>query len=697
MFVSLACAQLLFSTVTLTPQESEYIKTHQPIKVHNEKNWAPFNFNENGAPKGLSVDFMNLVAQKTGLKVEYVTGPNWNDFLEMMKNGSLDVMLNIVKNDEREKFLSFTNPYQLVPHCIVTKSSDARNYKKYEDILDKKIAVEEGFYNHNYIAKNHPNTTLVLRKDTLGALQAVSYGEADLTIGILPIEAHTIRVNGLNNLKIVGVSSDKLFAPKELRIATALDNTMLRDIIQKGLNDISEAEKSEIVKKWVTVDLEAKTDWILIGKIFGGFFLIIFAIGFYTWRVKKIQKKLADSNLLMKTMLDALPNPIFHKNSKGVFTGFNEAYEKAFDVEAIELLGKTVMELEYLPLEDRIKYSTEDTQTIQDSSNIVREQEMMFADGKARYTLYSVQGFKDSSGKPGGLIGIFTDITAIKETEANLKKAMTELEATKVEIECIHKHTQESIEFSSLIQHSIIPHSSSFRKYFKDYFVIWHPKDIVGGDIYFFEELNNDGESLLVVADCTGHGVPGALVTMMVKATERQAIEKIRYENKPVDVSKLLSFFNENMKSLLKQDEWDDSISNVGFDGGIIYCNKKEGILKFAGAQISLFYVEDGELKTIKGDKHSIGYKKSKTDFCFTEHTVKIKEGVPFYITTDGYIDQNGGEKGFPFGRKKFCSIIEQNYPESMADQQEIFLEELYAYQKDETRNDDITVIGFRF
>ena len=126
--------------------------------------------------------------------------------------------------------------------------------------------------------------------------------------------------------------------------------------MQKGLDDITETEKSEIVKRWVTVDLKAQTDWILIGKIFGGFFLIISAIGFYTWRVKKIQKKLADSNLLMKTMLDALPNPIFHKNSKGVFTGFNGAYEKAFDVEARELLGKTVMELEYLPIEDRIKY-----------------------------------------------------------------------------------------------------------------------------------------------------------------------------------------------------------------------------------------------------------------------------------------------------------------------------------------------------
>ena len=697
MFISFVCAELLSAAVTLTPQESEYLKTHPVIKVHNEKSWAPFNFNENDTPKGLSIDFMNLVAQKTGLKVEYVAGPNWNDFLEMMKNGTLDVMLNIVKNDEREKFLAFTNPYQLVPHCIVTKVSDTREYKKYEDILDKTIAVEEGFYNHNYLSKNHQDTKLVLRKDILGVLQAVSYGEADLTIGILPIEAHTIRVNGLNNLKIVGVSSDKLFAPKELRMAVALGNDTLKGILQKGLDDITETEKSEIVKRWVTVDLKAQTDWILIGKIFGGFFLIISAIGFYTWRVKKIQKKLADSNLLMKTMLDALPNPIFHKNSKGVFTGFNTAYEKAFDVEARELLGKTVMELEYIPIEDRIKCNKEDTETIKESSNIVREQEMVFADGKARYALYSVQGFKNSDGKPGGLIGIFTDITAIKETEANLKKAMIELEAAKGEVECMHKRVKESIEFSSLIQHSIMPLSGSFRSYFSDYFVIWHPKDIVGGDIYFFEELNKGEDCLLIVADCTGHGVPGALVTMMVKATERQAIEKIKYENKPVDVSKLLGFFNENMKSLLKQDEEDDSISNVGFDSGIIYCNKKEGILKFAGAQTSLFYVEDGELKTIKGDKHSIGYKKSKTDFRFTEHTVKIKEGIPFYITTDGYIDQNGGEKGFPFGRKRFCDIIEKNHTESLADQQEIFLEELYAYQKDETRNDDITVIGFRF
>ena len=235
MFISFVCAELLSAAVTLTPQESEYLKTHPVIKVHNEKSWAPFNFNENNTPKGLSIDFMNLVAQKTGLKVEYVTGPNWNDFLEMMKNGSLDVMLNIVKNDEREKFLAFTNPYQLVPHCIVTKVSDTREYKKYEDILDKKIAVEEGFYNHNYLAKNHQDTKLVLRKDTLGALQAVSYGEADLTIGILPIEAHTIRVNGLNNLKIAGSQAISYLPQKSLEWPSHWVMIPLKGFCKRGL------------------------------------------------------------------------------------------------------------------------------------------------------------------------------------------------------------------------------------------------------------------------------------------------------------------------------------------------------------------------------------------------------------------------------------------------------------------------------
>jgi len=278
-------------------------------------------------------------------------------------------------------------------------------------------------------------------------------------------------------------------------------------------------------------------------------------------------------------------------------------------------------------------------------------------------------------------IGMVTDITKQKNAEN--------------EIRVLHKHTKESIEYASLIQHSLIPPSDEIRAHFAEYFVIWHPKDIVGGDIYFFENFSEGEECILFVIDCTGHGVAGAFVTMLVKAIERQITSNIKLKDGIVSPAKMLSVFNKSMKSLLKQEN-DDAISNAGFDGAIIYHNKKSGVLKFAGAHIPLFYVEDGELKTIKGDRQSIGYKKSDGNFEFSEHTIKTKEGMCFYVTTDGYLDQNGGEKGFPFGKKKFSAMIEQNYMESFADQQEIFIDALYEHQKDEMRNDDITLIGFR-
>jgi serine phosphatase RsbU (regulator of sigma subunit) len=167
------------------------------------------------------------------------------------------------------------------------------------------------------------------------------------------------------------------------------------------------------------------------------------------------------------------------------------------------------------------------------------------------------------------------------------------------------------------------------------------------------------------------------------------------YSDESVSPAKILSVFNRSMKHLLKQ-ESEDSISNAGFDGAIIYYNKKEQIVKYAGANTALFYTQEKELITIKGDRHSIGYKKSDNNFVFTDHTIEALSGMQFFITTDGYLDQNGGEKGFPFGVKRFKEILTENMDESMADKQEILLYEMQKYQKDEERNDDVTVIGFK-
>ena len=279
-------------------------------------------------------------------------------------------------------------------------------------------------------------------------------------------------------------------------------------------------------------------------------------------------------------------------------------------------------------------------------------------------------------------IGMTTDITHQKQIEEQVRQ--------------MHKHTRDSIEYASLIQYALIPSNESFQSTFSDFFTFWQPKDIVGGDIYLFEKIN-DNESLLFVIDCTGHGVPGAFVTMLVKAIERQVSALIN-NNDFIQVSPswILSYFNKTIKKLLKQDR-EDSISNAGFDGAVLYYNKSESVVKFSGAETPLFYFdENNDLKVIKGSRHSIGYKKSDAEYEFKEHEINVKSGMKFYLTTDGYLDQNGGEKEFPFGKKRFQKILEENNEKIFQEQKEIFVKELEEYQQDHERNDDVTVIGIK-
>ena len=280
------------------------------------------------------------------------------------------------------------------------------------------------------------------------------------------------------------------------------------------------------------------------------------------------------------------------------------------------------------------------------------------------------------------IYGIIRDITQRKILEKEIADS--------------HRHTKESIEYASLIQGALIPNNQIFRHFFQDYFAIWQPKDIVGGDIYLFQELRHKDECLIMVIDCTGHGVPGAFVTMLVKAIERQIVAKIENDiNIDVSPAWILKYFNKTMKKLLKQED-NDAISNAGFDGAVLYYNRQEQIIRFAGAELPLFYIKDGEFKIIKGNRQSIGYKKSDSNYEFKEHLIEAKEGMQFYLSTDGYFDQNGGNKGFPFGKKRFQKILEEYKNFSFTDQQEVLLNEMQAYQKDEERNDDVSIIGVK-
>jgi|GEM_PF-1657918 len=275
------------------------------------------------------------------------------------------------------------------------------------------------------------------------------------------------------------------------------------------------------------------------------------------------------------------------------------------------------------------------------------------------------------------------------------KQLETEIQNKSKELESIYHSLQDSIEYASQIQNAIIPQERLFEKYFNEHFIFWEQKDTVGGDIYLFEELRHSDEALLMVIDCTGHGVPGAFVTMLVKAIEREVITKINKSDLEVSPAVILQHFNQTMKKLLGQESV-ESISNAGFDGSIVYINKKEKILKFAGAQSPFIYIQDDIIEVIKGDRHSIGYKKSNREYQFKEYVINLDKPLHGYLVTDGYFDQTGGEKGFLFGKKRFIKLIEANYRKPLLHQKKEFIDRLDHYQGNQIRKDDITIIGFK-
>ena len=128
----------------LTKEERQWLADHPVIKVHNEKDFPPLNFFAAGRAQGFSIDYMRLLASKIGVRLEFVTGPTWSKFLGMMQSGELDIMLNIVRTPEREKFLLYTRPYASNPNSILSRKGVV--YQNLETLQGKTVAVPQGFF-----------------------------------------------------------------------------------------------------------------------------------------------------------------------------------------------------------------------------------------------------------------------------------------------------------------------------------------------------------------------------------------------------------------------------------------------------------------------------------------------------------------------------------------------------------------------
>ncbi len=252
--VQTTAASVPAENLNLTEEERTWLMNHETIRVHNETNWGPFNFYEFGRAKGYSIEFMDLLAEKLGINIEYITGPNWGEFMNMLRNKDIDVMLNIIKTEDRSKFVLFTDPYVNNPTGIVVRD-DNNDIRDLRDLNGRVLAIPKGFFYQEIIERHFPGIQLLLLKDQLESLKAVSFGHADATIGSIAVQNYLMRNNLINNTKVIGGIDDERFA-NNLRIGVRTDWGIFRNILQKALESVTEQERDRLGRRWLSSGLQ---------------------------------------------------------------------------------------------------------------------------------------------------------------------------------------------------------------------------------------------------------------------------------------------------------------------------------------------------------------------------------------------------------------------------------------------------------
>jgi len=310
----------------------------------------------------------------------------------------------------------------------------------------------------------------------------------------------------------------------------------------------------------------------------------------------------------------------------------------------------------------------------------------------------------DKSGKIKNLVAIDTDVTKIKQAEIEIRQQSEELMAQKEElkhqnekIELQNSHIRASISYAKNIQSAILPTKKDMNQFFST-FVIFRPKDVVSGDFYWFAHMPAKGDYsekiFMATIDCTGHGVPGAFMSMIGS----RLLNEIVMENKIVTPKDILSTLNTKVIEALRQSQ---SENNDGMDVCLCRLEKMADssiLVKYSGAKRPLYYHRKGaaEVEKLEADRKSIGGVRSKrSKIEYTNQELVLNKDDMMWLTTDGIVDQNSIERK-RFGSPRFQSILMKVAEMSLADQKLHIEKELDQYMIGAEQRDDITVFGIK-
>ena len=279
---------------------------------------------------------------------------------------------------------------------------------------------------------------------------------------------------------------------------------------------------------------------------------------------------------------------------------------------------------------------------------------------------------------------------ALQKNEIEMQKILVEKQKDIVEEQkeiLLEKNEQiySSINYAATIQHAILPWESSLKSSINEYFILYKPKDIVSGDSYWFQEV--DGIKFLAVIDCTGHGIPGAMLTVIASTALDDAVLSKRL----TDTGKILTYMNQKVTEVLNQRLLENQMKD-GMELALVAISDTS--VQFSGAGRPL-YTKNGTFATLKTDRRGIAGQSEDNDYKFNTIEIKKSENFILYLTTDGFPDQMN-EHSKKYSTKRFVTLLETISDKPMEEQSQILENEFHSHKGSRSQIDDITIIGVR-
>ena len=581
---------MLAQGLSLSLEESEWIKNHDTVFFGYDPGWRPLEFiDENGEHSGVTADYLKVIGEKSGINFQpYPNIKDWAQAEDLAKNKKVHFLPALAQNPRREEFLDFTKSFFSYSFVIVSEK-EGDFIGGVNDLTGKNVAIVEGYQISDLLKADSIDMNFIKKGSINECLLAVSTGEAEATVTNVIVASHYMNYGGFDNLKI---ASSTPYPAIDIKMGVCEGDSILMSILEKGMDAISPKEKSEIMNKWITVQYEHGVDMKKVSRIaLISASIVLFIFGsFYYWN-RKLKK----------------------------------------------------------------------------------------------------------------------EVSLRKEAEKLLQTSFNEISEQKKIIEHKNEEVLDSIKYAKRLQEAILPPIKDVNEKFEKNFIYYQPKDIVAGDFYWMEstvcEHSGNEVNFIAAADCTGHGVPGAMVSVVCSNALNQSV----LQHKLCEPGQILDKTTD-----LVIERFDRSQEEVkdGMDIAMVSIEKLPNgtsKVKFAGAHNNLWITSkredvgvmsivmeseqsDSRLFEVKASKQPVGKFEDRVPFNTTE--LILEKGDRIYLTSDGYADQFGGEKGKKFKTKNFKELILQTTNLGLPEQKDVLTESFNTWRGDFEQLDDICVIG---